>query len=1108
MGSAPDDLETARARIAEEAARRTGTLDLTGLRLERLPDELFALAHLRELCVGAPADRWWEHGQYPDCLTPSADGLRRLAALVSLSVINTDLADLAPIAGLANLQSLNVTTTQVADLAPLAGLPNLQSLYVGYTEVANLAPLAGLANLQSLDVSDTQVADLAPIAGLAKLQSLDVSKTPVANLAPLAGLARLQSLDVRRTQVADLPPIAGLAKLQSLNVSQTQVADLAPITGLAKLQSLDVSHTQVADLAPLAGLANLQSLDVSHTQVADLAPLAGLANLQTLNVGETQVADLAPIAGLANLQYLYVSLTQVADLAPIAGLAKLQSLDLWDTRVADLAPLAGLAKLQTLSVSDTRVADLAPIAELPNLTELNASECRLRAIPERLLHGPRLRELFLHEAEVRGYPAEALSQSHDDNCLDSLRAHVADLAAGAERITDAKLFLLGNGRVGKTQLARWLRGEAFQPEWDSTHGVRITAASLHTPDGPVRLNLWDFGGQDIYHGTHALFLRSRSIVLLAWASDTENSDTSTHGGITFRNHRLPYWLTYARLRARAAPLLLVQTKCDTPADERPLPPLPPGALDAFPYRKLLQTSARTDRGRAALDEALREAVAMLHPDGPPLIGAGRLSVQRRLEAWRDADAGLPVEQRQHRLITQQAFEALCAEAGGVSSPPALLAFLHNCGVVFHQPGLFGDRIVLDQQWALDAIYAIFRRDACYTQLRRLGGRFNRALLAALVWHDMPEPEQRLLLSMMESCGICFPLHRRGDADDPEYVAPDLLPDKETIKQDLAAHWDDAASSETATLDFPLLHPALIRAVIGAIGDTAQHAALYWQGGVCAYEATTRSRVLVEATPTGDWSGRIAVSAQRGQAAALRDSMVQRVLREAERLGLEPANPPDPRATRPAMSPADPDRPALSLAFGAAPATGPRWYVSYAWGDHTPEGKRRADAVDRICADAASRRIEIIRDRDVLRFGDRLSTFMDALAEGDRIFVVLSEKYLHSPYCMYELLGIWRESRHKRDAFLDRVRVFALPDAQFSTALDRIRIASEWKRRHDELEAAICAAGPTVLGEADLKELKLMGKFYDDVSNILALIADIRRPRTLDDFAAYGFDDPK
>ena len=31
---------------------------------------------------------------------------------------------------------------------------------------------------------------------------------------------------------------------------------------------------------------------------------------------------------------------------------------------------------------------------------------------------------------------------------------------------------------------------------------------------PVRLNLWDFGGQDIYHGSHALFLHGQAIFLL------------------------------------------------------------------------------------------------------------------------------------------------------------------------------------------------------------------------------------------------------------------------------------------------------------------------------------------------------------------------------------------------------------------------------------------------------------------------------------------------------------------------------------------------------------------------------------------------------------------
>ena len=44
-----DGMAEARRRIAEEAARRTGRLDLRNLGLAALPEELFALTHLREL---------------------------------------------------------------------------------------------------------------------------------------------------------------------------------------------------------------------------------------------------------------------------------------------------------------------------------------------------------------------------------------------------------------------------------------------------------------------------------------------------------------------------------------------------------------------------------------------------------------------------------------------------------------------------------------------------------------------------------------------------------------------------------------------------------------------------------------------------------------------------------------------------------------------------------------------------------------------------------------------------------------------------------------------------------------------------------------------------
>lgn len=160
---------------------------------------------------------------------------------------------------------------------------------------------------------------------------------------------------------------------------------------------------------------------------------------------------------------------------------------------------------------------------------------------------------------------------------------------------------------------------------------------------------------------------------------------------------------------------------------------------------------------------------------------------------RDADAAAPPEQREYRTITQDNFRHLCDEAGNIYSPDELLRFLHNAGTVFHRPGLFEDRILLDQGWALDAIYAGFNREKCYRELRRLRGRFTRSLLELLVWRDHSVAEQRLFLDMMQSCGVCF-VSREGPSDDPdgaEYIAPDLLPERsDSVAQDeLAAKWD-------------------------------------------------------------------------------------------------------------------------------------------------------------------------------------------------------------------------------------------------------------------------------------------------------------------------------
>src|SRR5207244_3046516 len=105
-------------------------------------------------------------------------------------------------------------------------------------------------------------------------------------------------------------------------------------------------------------------------------------------------------------------------------------------------------------------------------------------------------------------------------------------------------------------------------------------------------------------------------------------------------------------------------------------------------------------------------------------------------------------------LTREKYRALCERTGKVTDPDALLDYLHRSGVVFYRPGLLEDRIILDQEWALEAIYTLFHRRHTLPYLYR-DGRFTRPLLAGLAWQRYSAQEQETFLGMMRSCGICF-----------------------------------------------------------------------------------------------------------------------------------------------------------------------------------------------------------------------------------------------------------------------------------------------------------------------------------------------------------------
>lgn len=148
-------------------------------------------------------------------------------------------------------------------------------------------------------------------------------------------------------------------------------------------------------------------------------------------------------------------------------------------------------------------------------------------------------------------PAEIINQGEWSNCLFDVINYFHALSKGAMPNNEVKLLLLGNGRVGKTSIMRAMLDREFDENEESTEKVVLRIWSLPgvktdlLKGEPLRVNIWDFGGQEIYYTTHRLFLRTKALFLLVWDKKTEASQTHEDGfGHIFENFKLLHWIDY------------------------------------------------------------------------------------------------------------------------------------------------------------------------------------------------------------------------------------------------------------------------------------------------------------------------------------------------------------------------------------------------------------------------------------------------------------------------------------------------------------------------------------------------------------------------------------
>lgn len=702
--------------IAENKKTRATFLDLGNCGLTEVPDEIGDLVWLEGLSF---ASGWWDGEQrYESQNTASKNNIARISS------------------GLERLKQLKKLY--------------LNGEFDKNSNLTDIGPLVNLGNLQLLDISNTQIIDLSPVLNLSRLRWLDISRTNVVDLSPLAGLVSLEWLSVYKTQVTNLNPLAHLIGLQRLYVSRTDVADLSPLAGLSRLQELNVSLVPVSDLSPLKNLSSLEWLRVSDTQVSSLIPLKNLDNLQWLDVSDTQVSNLNPLKNLIRLKELNVSNTQVTDLSPLAGLHQLQELNAFSTQVVDLSPLAGLKSLQALYIASTRVADLSPLLPLikNNFYVKWGSNSWVG------------NGIFIEDCPLINPPVAIVKQGNAA-ILNYFREKQSQ---GIDHLYEAKLLLVGEGGAGKTSLLRRLYQpeQALPAENETTKGIAIYRHEFNVidnryPNGRTfRLNVWDFGGQEIYHATHQFFLTQRSLYILL--DDTRKDDKTVHDEV------FKYWLDAVDLLSSHSPVLIFQNEKGGRSKAIDLAGIK-GKFDNVIgcYPGNLEQADAADKLRDAI-----EFFAKQLPHIGEELPKQWLSIRAEIEQ---------LAERQATITLQEYFELyqqhLPFDRGKALH---LSRYLHDLGVFLHfqDDDLLMRTVILQNQWATEAVFKILDDEQVKAQL----GRFSAADCQRL-WQDCDYADMHPeLLALMQKFELCYLL---PDTLPKQWLAPQLLPPSKPVE---------------------------------------------------------------------------------------------------------------------------------------------------------------------------------------------------------------------------------------------------------------------------------------------------------------------------------------
>jgi len=671
---------------------------------------------------------------------------------------------------LRQLKSLSIYNNQISEIpAAIQNLTDLEFLDLSSNQILSLPDeLFKLKQLKYLDFTSNQIYEIpAAIQNLSDLEFLDLSINSVDRLPDEIGqLRNLHSLKMRSIRIIELPGcLESLPKLSTLDISGATMEEPEWVSKRTNWVELGLGRLLYGEVPEwVSKQSDLRILSLQDNALESLPQwFSQLSSLEEINLKNPRI-DIYPdpIRKLKKIRKLWLGLNDLSSIPSWVGNYEgLESLNLLGNMLSTLPwEMKNLRKLSNLCLSNNRFESIPEVIfELEGLRYLTfdnilglrkamslgrdperfSQQNKIKVVPERILDLKNLALLDVGENPIETPPLEIVNKG-----INAIREYYRQQAEqGVDHLYEAKMLVLGEGGAGKTTLAKKIQNTDYQlKDEDSTQGIEVTPWSFKLPDGEdFRVNIWDFGGQEIYHATHQFFLTRRS--LYALVADSRKEDTDFN-----------YWLQVVELLSDGSPVLIIKNEKQNRAkeiNERELR----GRFGGI--QQILATNLADNRGLLDVIKAIQYYIADL-----PHVGA---SLPKYWVRVREA-----LEKDPHNYISLDTFFEICVQCGFTEEKDMLQlsGYLHDLGVFLHfqDDPVLRNTVILKPRWGTDAVYRVLDDET----VRRNKGTFTRADLVK-IWSDKGYVRKQYeLLQLMMKFRLAYKV---PDSEDT-YIAPHLL----------------------------------------------------------------------------------------------------------------------------------------------------------------------------------------------------------------------------------------------------------------------------------------------------------------------------------------------